>query len=595
MSLSCIVRSRRRLISACLILFGIGLNAPAAQAPLTPVNGSTVELRIQRIQDGLLSPVLVQGESTQKTKLRDRMSALHVPGVSIAVIHDGQIDWARGFGVTKSDGPPVTPNTLFQAASISKPVTAMAVLHLAESGKLNLDADVNQYLKSWKIPASSFMEQSGVTLQKLLSHTAGMTVHGFAGYASDEPVPNLVQVLNGGKPANSAPILVNTVPGTMWRYSGGGYVVIQQVLEDVTGQPFAKLMQDIVLRPVGMAQSTYEQPLPQGRLANAAMPYSRDGQGIKGGPHVYPEMAAAGLWTTPSDLARYAIDIQKSLAGEPTHVLSTEMARKMLRVVLQGYSLGLGIGGSEKRPYFSHGGANAGFQCNLVVYNTGDGAVIMTNSDSGSQLAAEILRTIAYEYGWPDFQPMKQKETTVSPKILERYVGIYELAPKVNIMITLEGGQLMAQRSGQGKLPLFASSETKFFSKVVDVEIEFGIDDKGVVTHMVLHQSGRETKALRTSDKVVERKEVTISPDILAKYVGNYELRPGFDLVITLEGNQLMSQATGQSKIPLFAESERKFFLNVVDADIEFLKNDNGEVTSLMLHQGAAEIKAARK
>jgi CubicO group peptidase (beta-lactamase class C family) len=319
--------------SAFLILFGVSLNTPAAQTPLTPLNGSAVELRIRRIQDGLLPPVLVKGETPQKTKLRDRMSALHVPGVSIAVIHDGQIDWARGFGVTKSDGPPVTPNTLFQAASISKPVTAMAVLHLAESGKLDLDADVNQYLKSWKIPASSFMEQSGVTLQKLPSHTAGMTVHGFAGYASDEPVPNLVQVLNGRKPANSASILVDAVPGTKWRYSGGGYVVIQQVMEDVTGAPFAKLMQDVVLRPVGMAQSTYEQPLPQGRLANAAMPYSHDGQGIKGGPHVYPEMAAAGLWTTPSDLARYAIDIQKSLAGEPKHVLSTEMARKMLTVV----------------------------------------------------------------------------------------------------------------------------------------------------------------------------------------------------------------------------------------------------------------------
>jgi CubicO group peptidase (beta-lactamase class C family) len=241
---------------------------------------------------------------------------LHVLGVSITVIHNGEIEWSRGFGVTRVGGPAVTPDTLFQAASISKPVTAMAVLHLVGSGKLDLDADVNQYLKAWKVPTNKFTETSKVTLRELLTHTAGMTVHGFPGYASDSALPTVVQVLNGEKPANTPAILVDTIPGSDWRYSGGGFVVTQVLLQDVTCKAFSTLMHDVVLGPIGMSRSTYEQPLPQNRMAEAAIPYQQDGQPVPGGPHVYPEMAPAGLWTTPSDLARFAIEVQKALAGK---------------------------------------------------------------------------------------------------------------------------------------------------------------------------------------------------------------------------------------------------------------------------------------
>ena len=369
----------RELVSA-IILCG----ALAAQTP------PAVEQKIQRIQNGV--------------KLADRMVALHVPGVSIAVIHEGKIEWARGFGVTRLGGPPVTPDTLFQAASISKPVAAMAVLRLVQSGKLDLDTDVNQYLKTWKIPDNSFTGKTKVTLRELLTHTAGLTVHGFAGYASDAALPTLIQVLNGEKPANSEPIVVDTEPGTIWRYSGGGYVVAQQLLQDVTGQPFPKLMQDTVLEPIGMTRSTYEQPLPANRLAEVAIPYRQDGKPVPGGQHVYPEMAPAGLWTTPSDLARYAIEVQKSLHGESNRVLSAAMVRQMLTPRLNHQGLGPGVGGDAQHPYFTHGGANEGYRCNLVAYNDGDGVVIMTNGDNGGQLASEMLHSVAREYGWPDFR-----------------------------------------------------------------------------------------------------------------------------------------------------------------------------------------------
>lgn len=188
-----------------------------------------------------------------------------------------------------------------------------------------------------------------------------------------------------------------------------------------------------------------------------------------------------------------------------------------------------------------------------------------------------------------------QNEITVAPAVLQQYVGVYELAPAFKIAITVEGNQLMTQATGQAKLPLFARSETKFFLKVVDAQIEFLKDAQGVVFSLKLYQNNQEMSAPRISDKVEERKVIELSPDRLAKYVGTYELQPPSNLMITLEGNQLMAQATGQGKIPIFAESEIKFFAKAVDVQIEFLKDNKGEVTHLLLHQGPVEIKAPRK
>jgi CubicO group peptidase (beta-lactamase class C family) len=227
-----------------------------------------------------------------------------------------------------------------------------------------------------------------------------MTVKGFPGYAANSALPTVVQILNGEPPANTPSILVDTVPGTSGRYSGGGYVVAQQLLEDVTGIPFPRLMRDSVLAPIGMTRSTFEQPLPASWLQAVATPYDSEGSAVPGGPHVYPEMAPAGLWTTPSDLARYAIEVQKALTGKSA-VLSAAMARQMLTP--NGQGLGPQTGGKEN-PYFAHSGSNEGYKCYLFAYNNGDGAVIMTNGNSGAHLANDILLTIAYEYKWPGYQ-----------------------------------------------------------------------------------------------------------------------------------------------------------------------------------------------
>jgi len=426
------------------------------------------------------------------------MTELHVPGVSVAVVHNGKIEWARGYGVQELGGKPVTEETRFQAGSISKPVAAMAALHLVQEGRLSLDADVNTELTSWKVPASAAAPGATVTLRELLTHTAGFTVHGFPGYAKDAPVPTLVQVLNGEKPANTDPIRLESVPGSKWNYSGGGYTVMQEMVVDVAKEPFPHLLHDTVLVPTGMTHSGYDQPLPEQFQASAATPYEVDEKAVQGGAHTYPEMAAAGLWTTPSDLARYVIEVQESLQDKANHVLSRELTQQMLTPGKGDWGLGLQIGGSAANPYFSHGGVNAGFESLFVAYEHGGvGAVVMTNAQGGSRLADELMRSIAVAYGWPDYQPVTRTAIKADPAVLSRLVGVYQLAPNFTLTFTLDGNQLYVQGTGQTKLETFPESPTKVFLKIVDAEGEFFADDKGQVQYLVWHQNGHDTKGMK--------------------------------------------------------------------------------------------------
>jgi CubicO group peptidase (beta-lactamase class C family) len=479
-------------------IYGVGMVLLAALiSPADSTAGPVVEQRIERIRNALLPPVLVQGESTPSTSLASRMESLHVPGVSVAVIHGGKLEWARGFGVTKIGGPPVTPETLFQAASITKPVTTLAVMSLVQSGKLDLDTDVNQYLKSWKVPTNEFTLQAKVTLRGLLTHSAGITVHGFRGYAADQPIPTLLQVLNGEPPANSPAIRVDTVPGKTWRYSGGGFVIAQQVLTDVTGVAFPKLMQDLILRPLRMTYSTYDQPLPPKLLSNAATPYRADGTAVQGGPHIYPELGPAGLWTTPSDLAKYAIGIQEALSGKSRRPLSAATARAMLVPAYNQQALGLVVGGSNARKYFNHGGANFGYRCLLVAYQDGDGAVVMTNSDNGDPLIREIIRTVAHEYVWPDYAPPVRTLATIDPTSFDSYVGAYRFVAGSTVTFWRDGDHFKNRIFGQAVVEMFPTSEHEYFEKVVDARWTFPTADHLTVT---LHQNNREQVVERLGD-----------------------------------------------------------------------------------------------
>lgn len=371
-------------------------------APGTP---TPIERRIERVERGLL---LDQGDPPWKrVALADRMAHYNVPGVSIAVVNEFEIEWARGYGVLESgEDEPVTPDTLFQAGSVGKPVVATAALRLVEAGLLDLDQNVNDRLVSWQVPENEFTVQEKVTLRRLLSHSAGTTVFGYQGYAQGEPVPTLQQVLDGAYPANSPPIRVVAVPGAQHAYSNGGFVIVQQLIMDATGEPFPQTMADLVLDPAGMVQSTFEVPLPDHLASRAARGHWPDGQAIAGGWHTYPEMGTgASLWSTPTDLARFGMEIMHAYRGESDRLLSQDTARAMLsRQTPNGSGgPGLGFGLAEEgtsRFHFIHDGGTEGYRCVLVIYpELGRGAVVVTNGHSGDGLWREILNSISVEYG----------------------------------------------------------------------------------------------------------------------------------------------------------------------------------------------------
>lgn len=458
----------------------------------------TVEKRIARVENGLVQKFEIEGRPQLASKLSERMAALKVPGVSVAVINNGAIEWARGYGVVEAGSKrPVTAETLFQAASISKPVAALGALHLVEKGVLSLDEDVNAKLSTWKVPVGAQTAEAPVTLRNLLNHSAGTTVHGFRGYAAGEDVPSLLQLLDGAKPANSAPVRVERKPGDGWKYSGGGTSIAQLVMSNAAGKPFAPLMKDTVLDVLGMKHSTFEQPLPPALHASAATAHDSKGEPIKGKWHTYPEQAAAGLWTTPSDLARFAIELQNASAGISNKVISKAMATQMLTRLKGTYGLGIGVDNAQGLPTFSHGGSNAGFRTMMFAFTTtGQGAVVMTNGDRGGDLTGDILRSIAAAYDWKDWHVTKKAIAKVDAKIYANYAGKYQL-DGMPISVTHEGERIFisAPVMGPDRVEIYPSSETVFFDLTGSAEYQFEKDEAGKFNLTI--QAGRTMKAKR--------------------------------------------------------------------------------------------------
>lgn len=345
-----------------------------------------------------------------KQSLLDCIAKQRIPGVSIAIINDYQIEWAEGYGVREMGQPDaINTETLFQACSISKAVTAVAALRLVERGQFDLDSDTNAFLTSWKVPPQKKgVSQPAVTLRQLLSHTAGISVAWYPGYHREQDIPTLYEVLESAYVSNTPEVRVTTTPGESFRYSGGGYCVVQQALMDVMQKPFPELMRELVFEPVEMQESTYEQPLPSEKWHRAATAHRPGGKSVPGKWHIYPEMAAAGLWTTPTDLARFALDLQCAQAGMPSRLLSQRMVNELLTPQTSAdkrgkIGLGVFIHGKGNYARFGHAGDNAGFNCQWIsLVHKGQGCVIMTNSDEGWLITDKLPRIIAQVYEWPD-------------------------------------------------------------------------------------------------------------------------------------------------------------------------------------------------
>jgi CubicO group peptidase (beta-lactamase class C family) len=448
----------------CLI--GVGLVASitaTASAALVQSDPLTTQ-----ITTGLESKYSVAGLPRQRHLLADQMRRYRVPAVSVAVIDNYRIAWiyATGFRDVASHAPALT-TTLFQAASMSKPVAAAAILRLFQEKRLDLDGDVNTMLHSWRVPVRNSSEH--VTMRRLLSHNAGINVHGFAGYDRDAALPTLVQVLDGVPPANNDPIRVVATPGSLTDYSGGGTSIAQQLAVDVAGRPFATFMQQTLLGPLGMTNSTFDQPLAETLWPRAADGYYSDGRPVHRGWHVYPTMAAAGLWTTPSDLATFVIAIQNALRGRGKVPIDSSVAREMTTRASQGFGLGLSV----QAAYFAHNGANEGFQgIFLGLKRGGRGVVVMTDSDNGLLLADEIVHSVAKAYHWPVFQPQAKPAISLNAAAMQRIVGKYSAkfaGESVTLDVTLgksQGAPALFLRSSLDGFEheMYAETPTRFFT-----------------------------------------------------------------------------------------------------------------------------------
>jgi len=331
------------------------------------------------------------------------MARWKVPGCSYAIIRPGQIVTASLGSRRAGAQDQVVADTLFQAASLSKTVAAVCALVLVERGTLGLDTDVGAYLKTWKLAVPAFAHDRPVTLRRLLAMTAGINVPGYQGYRPGLPLPTLTQILDGTPPANSPAVRLVKPPGTAEIYSGGGYQIAQAVIENATAKKFARVAHDAVLAAAKMTLSMFEQPLPAQRAANAAAGHYRNGRVMAGGGNVFPELAAAGLWSTPGDLAKFLVALSESRRGRADTLLDAATIGAMLTPV-DGFGYGLGgpVRGAGRDLVFMKRGHNVGYHCYMLLFpETGQGAVIMTNSENGARLIEPFLRQVSAQEGWP--------------------------------------------------------------------------------------------------------------------------------------------------------------------------------------------------
>ena len=457
-----------------------------------------IESKIKSVENNLSFWIRIEGEPN--LTLKDRMKFYHVNGVSIAVIKDYKIEWARGYGWADSvEQRRVTTGTLFQAGSISKSLNGVGVLKLAQNKRLNLDADINDYLTTWKFPYDSLSKGKKITLANLLSHTAGLSVHGFPGYEGRDTIPTLLQILNGEKPANTAAVRSVFEPGLKGQYSGGGTTISQLVVQDITKKPYDTFMWQNVLKPMGMKNSFYTQPPPESKQKLLASGYYPDGKEVKGKYHIYPEQAAAGLWTNPTDLAHYIIETQLALAGKSSKVLSQDMTKLRLTPhVDKSASLGVFMYKKGENTYFHHSGSDEGFVSQYYgSMEGGNGVVVMVNSDKGA-ITDEIINSVATVYDWKGFyNPLKRpKIITVPRNILETYVGEYKFKvdDKFFIKISFVNGRFFYSEPGWDGFELFAGAENDFFSRENPVGITFIKDAAGKVIELEYHRGSRNDK-----------------------------------------------------------------------------------------------------
>ncbi|WP_053223049.1 serine hydrolase domain-containing protein [Roseivirga seohaensis] len=453
--------------------------------------------KIEAVESNLAASTMTKEQPTWT--LQERMETYNVQGLSIAVIDGGEIQWTKGYGFTDvASKTKVESNTLFQAASISKSLNAMAILKLAQDQEINLDADINDYLSTWKFPYES--GNKPISTAHLLSHTAGLNVHGFPGYTFEEPKPSVIQILNGESPSNTEAIKSLFEPGIRYQYSGGGTLISQLILEDVTHKKYSDFLKEKVLSPLQMNNSFFGAGDPKkGSMFSTA--YENDGTEVEGKFHIYPELAAAGLWTTPTDLAKFIIEMQLSAKNQSNKVLNQDFTKLMLSPFIESSDISMGtfIEKHGEELYFTHSGANWGFNCIYIGgIENGKGVVIMANSDN-PQILYEIVTSVTTVYGWEGYDLPEIKDLyPVSDDQLNEYVGEYSINEQIKINIATGDKVLMLTLPGRPAFEIYPESKDKFFPIALPGQIEFVRNDKNEIIKLIVHANGSSTSANKT-------------------------------------------------------------------------------------------------
>lgn len=435
-----------------------------------------IEAKIQQVESNLTGAVQIENIPPAKWTIAQRMKFYHANGISITVIKEYKIEWTKSYGwADSSEQRPVTPVIRFQAGSNSKSLNAIGVLKLVQDGKINLDEDINKYLKSWKFPYDSLSKGKKITVANLLSHTAGITIHGFPGYEKGDTIPTLTQILDGQKPANTQAVRSVFEPSLKYQYSGGGTTISQLIIQDVTGQPYDEYMWKNVLKPMGMTNSSYTQP-PKKKIEKfLATGYYNDGKPVKGKYHIYPEQAAAGLWTTSNDLAKYVIETQLALAGKSQKVLNREMTTLRLTPYLDSLSaLGVFILNTGGVKYFKHGGVDEGFVSQYVgSFEGGNGVVVMTNTYN-TLLFDEIIYSVATTYNWKNYSPEVRKTVTLPDTLIENFIGNYQLDKQNLSILKKADGIYLEDLTNKTSWKVYFTDNSNFF--VLENRIKFSFE-----------------------------------------------------------------------------------------------------------------------
>lgn len=463
--------------------------------------------RIEQIENNLFETRTIVFTDTlyPRYTITERMKFYQIPSVSIALINNGEIEWSKAYGLADiENNRQANVATLYQVASISKSINGWAFMKLVQENKLSSTKDIREYLKTWTFPDNDFSRNKTITIKNLLSHTAGLSTRGYIGYAQQEQIPTINQILNGENPANNEAVVPIFEPNTIYQYSGGGYTIFRKIIDDNLTKNYDRFMQALVLKPLKMSNSTFNMPLKR-TAKNFAKGYDADARPLISDYYLYPDKAAGGLWSTATDIAKFVIEVQNAYNGKKA-LLSKQLATEMLTPVLEGYAIGFGVKEIGGEKYFYHEGESFGYRS--VYYGSptsGKGVVILTNAypENAKPFMDELLNRVATTYEWSGFyNPLKKKLAFVSDSILQKYIGDYHSeSPSMKISITQNGNyiELTARRPER----MYPISDNGFFlaSSPNDSCVFSSSKDDGFFDTFEVIQDGKTIiKATRTRD-----------------------------------------------------------------------------------------------